>query len=413
MLLYNLVIYAYGLVIKIASLKKLKAKQWVDGRKNWKQTLSSKIATIEKEKKVWVHCASYGEFEQGRPLIEAIKIQHPEYKIVLSFFSPSGYEAFKDWKTADVVCYLPLDTKSNAKAFLNIVKPVTSIFIKYEFWVNFLFQLKKQNSPAYLVSATFKNHHPFFKWYGGLFRKSLQTFKILFLQDHNSAKLMESIGLKNYEVMGDTRFDRVLEIKNSFKPLDYFETFCTNKQVIVGGSTWPKDEELLIEAYKKLNNSDLKLILVPHQVDKKSIVSLEELLKEHKLEYTLYGEKNTESIKNILVVDVMGLLSRIYHYASVAYIGGGFNSGIHNCLEASVYLKPIMFYGNDYHKYNEAIDLIKLNAAKNILSAEELTIQLTSLLGSQKVLKELEVTLQTYFNENSGTTQKVLSSIGL
>ena len=197
MFLYNLVIFLYGFVIKLSSINKLKAKQWVNGRKNWREHLTKKISVLNSKNILWVHCASYGEFEQGRPLIEAIKKKHPHYKIVLSFFSPSGFEVFKDWSGADVICYLPLDTKNNARDFINIVKPNASLFIKYEFWLNFLFELKKQNIPTYLVSAVFKPHHPFFRWYGKIFKNSLSAFNKLFIQDEVSGNLLKKIGVTN------------------------------------------------------------------------------------------------------------------------------------------------------------------------------------------------------------------------
>ena len=412
MLAYNLLIRLYGLIINIASLRKTKAKQWVRGRKNWRNLLSKKTSGLNSEKNVWVHCASYGEFEQGRPLIEAIKKKHPDYKVILSFFSPSGYEAFKEWSGADVICYLPLDTKRNAQDFIELVKPKVVIFIKYEFWVNFLFQLKKQNIPTFLVSAVFKAHHPFFKWYGNIFRRSLKTFDQLFIQDENSGKLLESIDIKNYEICGDTRFDRVVEIKENFEPIPFFEEFCKNKSVIIAGSTWPKDEELLLETFKNINDPQLKLILVPHHVDEKSITHLKQLLQKNKLEYSLYSEQKSGTKKSILVLDAMGLLSKIYHYATVAYIGGGFNSGIHNCLEPAVYLKPVIFYGgDDYHKYNEAVDLLKMGSAKNVSNVNELQSVLLNFLTNKTELKEIETKLNSYFKKNSGTTEKVLGFI--
>lgn len=412
MLIYNLVIRFYGFIILMASIRKTKAKQWVDGRKDWKNKLSEKISILPSGKRIWVHCASYGEFEQGRPLIEAIKKKHPDHSIILSFFSPSGYEAFKDWNGADLICYLPLDTHSNARKFIEIVKPKTVVFIKYEFWVNFLFRLKKEQIPTFLVSAVFKPHHPFFRWYGGLFRRSLNTFTELFIQDEASAKLLESIGLKNYEVCGDTRFDRVIEIKESFSPLPYFETFCKDKKVMIAGSTWPKDEEFLIEAFQKINDPELKLILVPHHVDAKSIQNLEQLLTKTGLDYLLYSDQKPDATKNILVVNAMGLLNKVYHYADVTYIGGGFNSGIHNCLEPAVYLKPVIFYGgDDYHKYNEAVDLLQMGAAKNVSKVADLEEAILHFLNDKKELAAVQKKLETYFAKNSGTTEKVLDFI--
>lgn len=412
MVVYNSIIRGYGLIIKIASLKKQKAAQWVAGRKHWKQHLAEKISALPAGERVWVHCASYGEFEQGRPLIEAIKQQHPNHKIILTFFSPSGYEPFKNWSGADVICYLPLDTKANARNFIELVKPKAAIFIKYEFWVNFLFQLKKQNIPTFLVSAVFKPHHPFFKWYGGLFRKSLATFSRLFIQDEASARLLDSIDIKNYEVCGDTRFDRVLAIRDSFTPIAFFEAFCRNKKIVIGGSTWPKDDEFLIEAFKNINDPELKLLIVPHNVDAKSIANIEQLLQKNNLNYTRYSRQEINPLAGIMIVDAMGLLSKLYHYATVAYIGGGFNSGIHNCLEPAVHLKPVIFYGgDDYHKYNEAVDLLEMGTAKNVSTVSELQQAIQGYLNDPQ--HTIEALLTAYFAKNSGTTKKVLNYIKL
>ncbi len=413
MFLYNLVIHLYGLVINLASLKKLKAKQWVNGRKNWRENLSKKISALNLAPILWVHCSSYGEFEQGRPLIESIKKKHPGYKIVLSFFSPSGYEVFKDWSGADVICYLPLDTKSNASDFINIVKPKATLFIKYEFWLNFLFELKKQNIPTYLVSAVFKPHHPFFKWYGGIFRRSLKSFNKLFIQDEASGELLKQINITAYEVCGDTRFDRVIEVKENFIEIPLIKDFCGNAKIIVAGSTWAGDDELLVDSFKELAMQDLKLIIVPHDVEEKNIIKLTNLLIKNDLAFSLFSEQKIKSNTQVLVVDTIGLLSKIYNYASVAYIGGGLNGGIHNCLEPAVYFKPVIFYGNDYHKYNEATELIELKAAKNISSVSQLTLEFRNFLTDKNTVGEIENSLKLYFKSKSGTTNKVLDILDL
>jgi 3-deoxy-D-manno-octulosonic-acid transferase len=413
MLLYNLIVHGYGLVIRIASLRNPKAKQWTSGRRAWRKQLGLALGNLGGGPRIWVHCASYGEFEQGKPLMEEIRKQHPQYKIILSFFSPSGYEAFKNWKGADLVCYLPLDTPKNARDFLNLVKPHTAIFIKYEFWVNFLFRLRALSVPTFLVSAVFKPHHPFFKWYGSFFRRSLLTFNKLFVQDENSARLLDSIGIQQCEVCGDTRFDRVLEIRNNFSPLPFFEEFCKAHNIWVAGSTWSGDEELLIAAYKKLNDPGLKLILAPHNVDEKHIGGLEQLLQKNGLAYGLYSRQQPDANVPVLVVDSIGLLSRLYHYANVTYVGGGFDSGIHNCLEPAVYLKPVLFYDHDYRKYNEVIDLVKMNTARPVKNAEELAAAFTRFLNNGEEKTAREAVLQTYFEKNSGVTEKVLMSIQL
>lgn len=413
MFFYNLLIYGYGLIIRVAAIRKTKAKQWVDGRKDWQQALTKKTSALNTDKIIWMHCASYGEFEQGKPLMEAIKKKYPQYKLLLSFFSPSGYEVFKDKSGADLVCYLPLDTKKNAQEFLSIAKPKLAIFIKYEFWLNFLFQLKALAIPTFLVSAVFKPHHPFFRWYGGIFTRSLHTFNTLFIQDVNSGNLLDSIGIKNYEISGDTRFDRVLEIKQNFKPIPFFEEFCGGNTILIAGSTWPDDEELLISAFKKLNDVNLKLIIAPHNVDEKHLVGLQELLHKNNLTYLLYSDQTQDAAKQILIVDTIGILSKIYYYANITYIGGGFDGGIHNCLEPAVYLKPVLFYGNEYEKFNEAVDLIQLKVATNVLTVEDLEVAFLNYLTNKTQWQIIEGKLKRYFEKNSGVTQKVLASIQL
>ncbi len=411
MLIYNLVILMYGFIIRLAAVNKLKAKQWIAGRDNWRENYTKKISALSSQENIWVHCASYGEFEQGRPLLEAIKMQHPRYKIILTFFSPSGYEPFKDWGGADAVFYLPLDTKENARDFIEIVKPKVAIFIKYEFWLNFLFELKKQNIATYLVSAVFKPHHPFFKWYGGVFRRSLKTFNTLFVQDKNSGKFLTDIEIINYQVCGDTRFDRVMEVKKNFSPLPYFEQFCAGSRIIVAGSTWPKDDEFLLDAFKKIKTPNVKLILVPHEVNEKSIGALVSLVVKKEQTASLYSNQNPASDKNVLIVDAVGLLSRIYHYADISYIGGGFDEGIHNCLEPAVYFKPVIFFGEGFEKYNEATELIQMKVAVNVLTVDGTVKTIEDFLNGDK--KSLENILENYFLKNSGTTKKVLQTMNL
>jgi 3-deoxy-D-manno-octulosonic-acid transferase len=411
MFIYNLVVLLYGLLITLASVKKRKAKQWVEGRKNWKDFYAGKLKHLNSNKIIWVHCASYGEFEQGRPLIEKIKKDYPAFKVVLTFFSPSGYEVVKNWQGADVVGYLPLDTKRNAEAFISIVQPQAAIFIKYEFWLNFLNTLKKHSVKTYLVSAVFKPHHPFFKSYGRIFRNSLATFNKLFIQDQASGDLLETIGIKNYEVTGDTRFDRVLEIKEKFEPIRPIEQFCGDSPVIVAGSTWYADEVLLAAVLKKLP-ANVKLLIAPHEINDNSVGKLISVLKEQGISYALYTEGNTINAQRVLIVNAFGLLSKLYHYCTVAYIGGGFGDGIHNCLEAAVYLKPVIFYGDTHHKYNEAVELIQLGAAKNVMSEGEAVKAFQQFLTNTGK-EELENTLRTYFARKSGTTKKVLDILKL
>ncbi|HWY12853.1 MAG TPA: glycosyltransferase N-terminal domain-containing protein [Bacteroidia bacterium] len=409
MLFYNLGVYAYTFAIYLASAFKPKAKLWVTGRKNWRQKYSEQLKQIS-GKKIWVHCASMGEFEQGRPLMEFIKKNHSGYKIILTFFSPSGYEFCKDYENADAVFYLPHDSRSNAKYFLEIVDPEKVFFIKYEFWVNYLIQLKEKDIETYLISAVFKNHHPFFKWYGKVFIRSLSAFKILFVQDKNSLQLLRSINITNVEICGDTRFDRVLEIKNKFKAIPEIEKFKGNDKLIIAGSTWPGDEELILESFKKLNLPNVKLIIVPHNIDDDLLADTLSKIEKHNLSYSIFT-RSIDSGSQVLVLNTMGLLSKTYHYADVSYIGGGFDSGLHNCLEAAVYRIPVTFYGNDFSKYNEAVDLINLKAAKNINTSSELIEAWSDYLTDEKLSLEISGKLRSYFENNSNITEKILKKI--
>jgi len=410
MVIYNLVVLLYGFVIKLASVKKIKARQWVEGRKDWRNFYSAKLEQLQSGNVIWFHCASYGEFEQGRPLIEAVKNKYPDYKIVLTFFSPSGYEAFKNWTGADIIGYLPLDTARNAEDFIKIVKPKVAIFIKYEFWVNFLNELRNQNVRTYLVSAVFKKHHPFFKWYGGIFRKSLQTFNKLFIQDKASGNLLETIGIKNYEVSGDTRFDRVLQIKQNFTEINEIKNFRGNSSLIVAGSTWPKDEELILKTFTKLINQNVKLVIAPHEVDEMHIRQLEERLKENGFAYSLYtGQINPAS--RVLVLNTIGLLSRTYYYADGAYVGGGFSDGLHNTLEPAVYGIPVTFTGSDYVKYNEAVEMLELNIATLVHNEDELATAFSQFISDKTFRNEVKEKLSQYFETHSKTTEKILAFI--
>ncbi|HKC68980.1 MAG TPA: glycosyltransferase N-terminal domain-containing protein [Bacteroidia bacterium] len=404
---YNLGIFFIGLAIKLSSIKKAKAKLWVGGRKNWRTNLTAKISKLTGKKTIWVHCSSYGEFEQGRPVIEALRKQHPTHKIVLSFFSPSGYEAFKNWNGADVICYLPLDTKQNAKDFIEIIKPDIAIFIKYEFWLNFLFQLKEETVPTFLISAVFKPHQPFFKWYGGIFKKALSAYKLLLLQDENSGKLLETIQVKNYKVVGDTRFDRVFDILNAKKDLPLIDSFCVNNKILVVGSSWPKDEEIVIDAFKKLkeNHTRLKLIIAPHEVNKESVAGIEKLL--DGINYTLYTNPQNIESTDVLVIDTIGVLSQLYRYATATYIGGGFNDGIHNILESLVYNVPVAF-GLNHYKFVEATETLQLGISKEISNKNDLFLFFDKIMADENYQSHLSNEIKNYMQSKSGATQKIV-----
>ncbi len=400
----------YGFVIRMASVINPKAKLWVSGRKNWRSKLQEQVSKLNSAKKIWVHCASLGEFEQGRPLIETIKQKYPEYKIVLTFFSPSGFEGSKNYQHADVIAYLPLDTKTNARDFLSIVKPSMAIFIKYEFWINFLNALKDSGTRTYLVSAVFKDHHPFFKWYGGIFKRSLQAFEVLLVQDEHSKELLQTIGYANVSVCGDTRFDRVLEIKQKFTPIPELEKFKGQSKLIMGGSTWPGDQELIIEAYKQLNDPNVKLLFAPHEIDNASIDQLKQKLKTAGLNYSVFSDGQDNDF-NVLILNTMGMLSRSYFYADIAYVGGGFNDGIHNILEPAVYFIPVAFYGSSFQKYNEAVDLVNLGAVRNVLNIQDLLEHWKKVLQNSNEKQRISYTLKAYFELNGNVTSKVMSII--
>jgi 3-deoxy-D-manno-octulosonic-acid transferase len=410
MIIYNLVIFLYGLVIRIASVKKPKAKLWVDGRSNWQANLKEQLKNVNSNKRIWVHCASLGEFEQGRPIIEAIKLQHPQYSIILTFFSPSGYEACKNYKEANVICYLPLDTKSNAKDFLEIVDPQIAIFIKYEFWVNFLTALKQRNIDTYLVSAVFKDHHPFFKWYGGLFIRSLKSFKKLLVQDQHSLELLNSIGFENVEICGDTRFDRVLNIKQNFEPIPEIENFKGSQKLIIAGSTWPQDDDLVLEVFAKMDHKNLKLLIAPHELSEKSVNMLESKIQAKALSFSVFT-KGVNANSQVLILNTIGMLSRAYCYGNLAYVGGGYEDGIHNILEPAVYSIPVAFYGNDFNKYNEAVEMTQNGTAKAVQSPEQLIDHWNDLLANHNKANALKLVLEAYFLSHSNVTDKVMKAI--
>lgn len=412
MILYNLGIHAFNLALHIASMFKSKAKLWVNGRKNWKQNLQISVQNLNLDGAIWMHAASLGEFEQGRPVIEKIKQQFPNQKIVLTFFSPSGYEIQKNYPLADLVIYLPVDTPSNAKKFLSILKPKLAIFVKYEFWLNYLFQLKKQNIPTYLISTVLKRHQSFFKWYGADFRKALKTYHTIYTQDVYSLRLLKLLKNENGVLAGDTRFDRVLQICSSPKQIKEIEQFSRESFVLIAGSSWQKDEEYLIESYVRLkpNYPNLKLIIAPHEIDKHNIERLKNLLAKHKVEFHLFSENLTEYTKPVLVINAIGFLSSVYQYGTVSLIGGGFNDGIHNILEPTVYGLPVLF-GPNYHKFNEAFQILDLKAGFVYHNSDDLTNKLLEFMNDHAVLSEASSLAENYVRKNSGATNKIVDGL--
>lgn len=412
MFLYNLGIYAFQIGLKLAALFNPKAKLWVEGRENWEEQLNVKVKSLNLQNSIWFHCASLGEFEQGRPVIEKLKKENPKQKIVLSFFSPSGFEIQKNYPFADLVIYLPSDTLSNAQTFISILKPKLVVFVKYEFWLNYVFELERKRIPAFLISTVIKKHQPFFKWYGGIFRKALATYKIIYTQDVHSIKLLRVLRISNGVLTGDTRFDRVLQVCSAPKKITEIEEFAKDSFVVIAGSSWQKDEEYLIESYIQLKDkyADLKLIIAPHEIDRKNIDRLKNLLAKNGLPYHLFSDNSTVYVHPILVVNAIGFLSSVYQYGTVAFIGGGFNNGIHNILEPTVYGLPVLF-GPNYKKFNEAFEVIDLNVGFEVSDANDLIKKLTELVNDKTLLAESSRLAKNYVRKNSGATNKIVDDL--
>lgn len=401
-ILNNTVLSLYFKAISLASLVNPRAKKLYAGQKNIFENLKKRIDSNAQY--IWFHAASLGEFEQGRPVIERLKAEKPSLKIILTFYSPSGYEIRKDYKGADIVSYLPFDSRKNARKFLEIVKPIQAIFIKYEFWPNYLLELSKAEIPTYAISAIFRPSQLFFKRYGSWYLNLLKTFNHIFVQDENSIQLLNKFGLKNTSVAGDTRFDRVIDGIISPKSDSLVESFVKNAdKVIVAGSSWPKDEELLLRYISE--NKGVKLILVPHEINEAHLATIDHLNKSKCLRYTQTNENELKSVA-ILVINTIGLLSSIYRYGNLAYIGGGFGVGIHNTLEAAVWNVPVVF-GSNYHKFKEAKDLVGLGGGFPINNYDELKTTFDLLLTENSA----GLIAGNYVRNNIGATQKIISRL--
>lgn len=422
-LLYRLFIYSYSVGVRLVAFGSPKARQWIAGRKKFP------FLPDNSQKTIWMHCASLGEFEQGRPLLENIKIQFPRYKIVLTFFSPSGYEIMKDYNGADYIFYLPMDSKSNAKKMIDAINPCLVLWVKYEFWFYYLTQLKKKNIPVLMVSGLFRQSQPFFKWYGGIWIKMLQSFTYIFVQNEASKELLVTAGVKDKVVVGgDTRFDRVITIASQFEPIPIIEKFCGNSKVIVAGSTWEDDEAELIHYVR--NHPEIKFIIAPHEVDAGNLqdvkkeftgaVFYSELVGGRQMTDDLQptAEKGTTSTNDslspkshVLIIDNIGMLSKLYHYAHITYIGGGFGEdGIHNVLEPAVYGKPVI-YGPVYEKFAEAVELVNCGAGITISNALELENVLDELWADTALLSAKSEAAKKYVYSKAGATQKVTAYI--
>jgi len=397
--LYNLVIRVYYLAILITSPFNRKARLWVNGRKGLFEHIRSKLEPGISV--IWFHCSSLGEFEQGRPVIEKIRDIFPGRKILLTFYSPSGYEIRKNYSGADYIFYLPLDTRRNAAKFMNIVKPEAVFFIKYDYWFHFLSWLKKMNIKIYLISGIFRPGQVFFKWYGKWFREILRTFHHLFVQDNESAELLKSIGFENVTVCGDTRFDRVYEIGQKAAEFPLIRSFIDGKTVLIAGSTWPPDEDILIRFINE-NKLPVKFIIAPHEIHERGIIRLQESIQRKTLRYTSINESEIKDAE-VLIIDTIGILSSVYQYGSVAYIGGGFGKGIHNILEAAAFGLPIIF-GPNFKKFHEANELIKLNGAFPIENFNDFIRIINTFINNHQTFTSAGDNARKYVQNNLGAT---------
>jgi len=396
------------LAIRIASLFNSKAAKMIHGRKDWRTKLKQQIEPNQKY--IWFHCASLGEFEQGRPLIEKYKSDndYKDYKIVLSFFSPSGYDIRKDYEYADIVCYLPFDTKSNAKNLISIINPEFAFFVKYEFWYHTLKQLYNKDIPVFLISAIFRKNQIFFKRAGKAYHKCLYFFAHIFVQDENSKTILAKTGITKVSVCGDTRIDRVVQIASEEYHNEILEKFTLGGKNIVCGSTWPEDEEIISEL---INESDdnFRVIIAPHEITEKHLKSLESLIIPRAVRFSSINGDLPKDTK-VIIIDSIGLLSKLYRYGTIAYIGGGFGKGIHNILEAAVYNIPVIF-GPNYEKFKEAVDLINLKAAFSIKSKPDLIHITNELLKDPSRVVEIRNLTKAHINQSAGSTQYIFNKM--
>lgn len=405
--LYNLVVLFAGFLLKIIALFSPKMKLFVEGRKVVFPTLEQKIK--QSDKTIWFHAASLGEYEQGLPVIEAIKEKFPIHKIVITFFSPSGYEVRKNNTVADVTVYLPLDTKKNAQEFIKLVHPDLVFFIKYEYWPNYLAELKNQDIKTYLISGILRKNQLFFKWYGGFYREALNTFTYFFVQNEGSKKLLQQLGKNNVSVSGDTRFDRVATILEKDNSLDFISQFKDNTTTIVVGSSWPKDENLLID-YINSNAMKIKFIIAPHNIKTEQIQQLRDRIGKKTVLFTEKEGKNLADF-DVFIIDTIGILTKVYSYADIAYVGGGFgNPGVHNLLEPATFGVPIVI-GPNYSHFAEATALVKMEGCSVIKNTEELKEAFTNLIRNQDIRNEKGHICSSFVQMNKGATSIILKYI--
>lgn len=401
-LIYNLSLFFYRLGIHLASPFNPKAKQWLDGRKDWKKKIEA--TTLNAGKRVWIHCASLGEFEQARPLIEKIKLSpHPSStQIILTFFSPSGYEIRRNYEHADLVLYLPFDSKSNAASFLELIKPDLVLFVKYEFWFHYLTELKHRNIPTLLFSGVFRKEQVFFHWYGSLFRSMLCMFTKIFVQNNVSKELLKGIDIES-ELAFDTRFDRVIQVAQNRKQFSLIEQFKGNSKILIAGSTWKIDEELIVQCINENLLPGYKFIIAPHDIDLNRIEAFQQKIKIHSTLFSALNNNNAAQMQ-VVIIDHIGSLNSLYAYGDIAYVGGGFNTSVHNVLEAVVFDLPVVF-GPNYHKSEEAKELLQQGEAFTVSSFNELKDTLTQNANKSSMFG------RDYIFERKGGTEKIFDYI--
>jgi len=405
--IYNITIALYSFGLRVASLFHPKAKLWVNGRKNLLDELEQWRSKNQGDL-IWIHCASLGEFEQGRPIIESIKKKNTHLKIVLTFFSPSGYEVRKNYEYADYVCYLPSDTPNNAKRFLAMLQPKAALIVKYEYWANYFFQCKKQGVPLFIVSGILRKEQRFFGAFSSFWKKVLNCVTHFFVQNEETQSLLLSIGIANITIAGDSRFDRVIEIANHAKPLEEIALFKGNSFSVIAGSSWPQEEEILHSWFESKKAEHVKLIIVPHEISDGHISSIEKLFTAS----VKWSERKTRDLSsfNVLIIDTIGLLTSIYRYADIAVIGGGFGKGIHNTLEAAVWGTPVLF-GPNFQKFEEAKQLITNGGAFAASNSQELENNLNKLFTNETLRKESGDKAKVFCLSQAGATEKVLKHL--
>lgn len=402
--IYHIGLKIYYFIVLIYSFFNTKAKKWIEGRKNWRL----KFKDIPKEPKIWFHFASLGEFEQGKPLLQAVRNQYPEKKIVITFFSPSGYEIRKNSPLGDFILYLPLDSPKNASDFISIFNPEIAIFNKYEYWYFFFKALHQHQIPVYVTSAIFRENQAFFKWYGSFNRKILSYVSHFFVQNTQSGELLKSIGFNNFTLSGDTRFDSVLDLSKNKKDFPIIQQFKGNKKLIIAGSTWPDDEKSLSDFHL---NDRWKMVVAPHEIAEHKLAELENFLEGKSIRYSTLSESDTfKETTKAIIIDNIGMLSSLYAYGEIAYIGGGFGAGIHNTLEAAAWGLPVIF-GPNHHKFQEAKDLVANKGGYAIHDQNSLNTILDLLMNHEETRKKSGETAANYVAQNTGATAIIMKAI--